>query len=172
MYSCEPNRIAIATIYREISGLEYIYPNFASWFWQKVAPGVNDGSRSIFLHSRGNNLTGVIIAKRSQTERKLCTVWVKQPYRGQKIAPKLIGAALHWLECTHPLITIPEERLASFAPIISHLGFMRTQILRDYYRPGHREFVFNGQFNITDQSFGQYNSSRNSESLLERSIPL
>ncbi|TBF67906.1 GNAT family N-acetyltransferase [Rhizobium leguminosarum] len=136
-------RVVHEDVYAALSSVHSIYPGFERWFWGKVIPDLS-GGRSIFLDWHGGDITGVIIAKRSYNERKLCTVWVDERYRDRGIASCLISEACEWLATDHPMITIPRSRLATFAGILRPGRFIQTQALDSYYRHGEAEFVFNG----------------------------
>lgn len=136
-------RIVHEDVYAALSSVHSIYPGFERWFWGKVIPELS-GERSMFLDWHGGGITGVVIAKRSFNERKLCTVWVDERYRDRGIASSLISEASEWLATDHPMITIPRSRLASFAGVLRSGRFVQTQALDSYYRHDEAEFVFNG----------------------------
>jgi hypothetical protein len=123
--------------------LDLLYPGFTDWLAVKVIPGVADGSRRAFVYDHEDHF-GLVIAKRTLEERKLCTIYVNDRSRQHRIASQLISTAIVWLGQSKPVITIPEEKLLEFRAIISQREFRLTQIVESYYRPFAREFVFNG----------------------------
>jgi hypothetical protein len=124
--------------------LDLLYPDFSDWLTNTVLPGLHAGSRRLFLHDQGCQF-GLVVAKRSLDERKLCTVYVDRASRGNGIASCLISQAVEWLGTDKPLITISEDRLVEFEPLIRKLDFSLTQVAHSYYRRDTREFVFNGR---------------------------
>lgn len=134
----------ISAVYGQLADLECYYPDFESWYWTKVVPGLRDQSRALFVHEQRGQFS-VVIAKRTSNEKKLCTVRTNSRSAGQRIATHLIFEAMDWLGCEKPLITVPEERLSEFKSIFSRLDFSLGQIADSYYRFDRREYVFNGR---------------------------
>lgn len=141
----EGSQIDPARIYFSLSALENLYPHFASWFASKVMPDVNAGSRAIFVCLDDNVLKGIVIAKRTHSERKLCTVWICDRWRQRGIGADLMKSAIDWLGCKHPLISVPQQRISEFRPLFTRWGFQQTQTLSSYYVRGSKEYVFNGR---------------------------
>jgi len=135
----------IDRVWGALSCLEMTYPGFGVWFHTRVVQGLEAGTRRFFVSSRGDRLSAVVIAKRDDLERKLCTVWVDPDHRGSGLATRLIDEASDWLEETHPLLTVPQERIAEFLPLVRSRDFALTQALPSYYRGDAIEYVFNGR---------------------------
>lgn len=131
-------------IYKRLAHLSVFYPSFHHWYWKKVVPGAYCGSRRLFAFKEDDKF-GVVIAKRTDRERKLCTVWVDKNLSGRGIATQLVNGAVAWLECDKPLITVSEERLAELRPLLTHFNFVLHDIKESYYRDGRYEYVFNGR---------------------------
>ena len=112
--------------YRRLEQIRVIYPDFAFWFWRTCAPGLLIGSRRIFS-VQSDNECAIVIAKKSSEERKLCTIFVSKGFQNRGIATRLIWSALHWLECRKPILTISDERMAEFRPILSRFDFSRPK---------------------------------------------
>jgi GNAT superfamily N-acetyltransferase len=129
--------------YPRLAHLHITYPEFAVWFWSKCAPGVANGSRKIFTIWSDTDC-GIVIAKKAPAERKLCTVFVSKGFQNQGIGTRLMGLALTWLECQRPVLTVPEEHLAQFEAMLIRIGFSLSHIVDSCYRPGAKEFIFNG----------------------------
>jgi GNAT superfamily N-acetyltransferase len=132
-----------ARIFSYLSHLEVLYPGFQQWYWKKVVPGLLDGSRRAFVEDDGR-ITGIVIAKFTRSERKLCTVWVDSNQAGRGIGRALMEEAMAWLCTTHPLITVPEERVPEFNALFDRWRFSLNQVVPSLYRPGFQEYVFNG----------------------------
>jgi hypothetical protein len=131
-------------IYSELGQLEALYPSFHAWYWDKVVPDTMSGNRKIFISLTQEKISGIVIAKRTQSERKLCTIWTPRSFRHSGVATRILRNAIDWLGSERPLISIPEDRISEFRPLVTRWNFSCTQVLRSYYRPGMIEFVFNG----------------------------
>jgi GNAT superfamily N-acetyltransferase len=127
--------------------LGLLYPNFRIWLANVVVPGVQAGDRRFFIYDQADHF-GFVIAKRTADERKLCTVYVDPASRGRGIASDLMLDAMDWLGTERPVITISEDRLVDFRPLVKRLDFSLTQVAQSYYRENIREFIFNGQLPI------------------------
>jgi hypothetical protein len=134
----------VSSAYGQLADLASYYPDFESWYWTKVVPGLGNQSRALFVHEQRGQFS-VVIAKRTPNEKKLCTVRTNARSLGQRVATNLIFEAMDWLGCEKPLITVPEERLSEFKAIFSRLDFSLGQIADSYYRPDRREYIFNGR---------------------------
>lgn len=140
-----PSGPALEQVWLCLEHLESQYPGFRTWFWNKVAPGIEAGERRVFTHTGRDGVNGAVIAKSHGRERKLCTIWVAPAARERGIASDLVDEALDWLEDPRPLLTVPEERLAELTPLTRARGFTPTQSIRSCYRTGRVEYVFNGR---------------------------
>jgi hypothetical protein len=136
--------VPAARVFATLSHLAAFYPRFEEWYWAKVVPGLQHGSRRIFFEDDGR-ITGIVIAKRSRTERKLCTVWVGNSVAGRGLGTALMTEATAWLDTKRPLITVPEERVPEFESIFRRWRFSLDEISFSLYRPGRREYIFNRQ---------------------------
>ena len=133
----------ISKAYEITEGTDKDYKDRFLWYWKKVLPGVLDGTRDVFLVKSNS---GCAVLKKEDSERKICTLFVLDEYRGMGIATALLEEAFKYLGTTTPLITIPEYRVEQFIPIIKKYGWRKTQILKKgYYSNLSREFVFNGK---------------------------
>lgn len=128
----------------EGAGVTQLYPGFEDWFLSKVVPGMRGGERRIIAYFLGSMLAGIAICKRTEAEKKLCTLWVSPRARGRGIAIELAGEAFDWLGTTKPLFTVPEERIAEFSGLLNSWSFSEPVAYRDLYRPKRIEYVFNG----------------------------
>lgn len=139
-YACSSDEI-----FQTISSLEVVYPNFREWYFGKVCRSSVNEERATFVKLRNERIVGIGIAKRSSTERKLCTLWVSPNVRDEGIGACIADRAFEWLGTRHPLFTVPEERLAEFRSLLRNWNFHETQKLGGYYRDCKAEHVFNGR---------------------------
>jgi GNAT superfamily N-acetyltransferase len=132
-----------------LAPLSDFYPDFDRWYWQTVVPGLADGTRALRLVERDGEIVGALIAKRDDDERKICCLWVRDDRKGRGYGVRLIKEAIEWLGTPKPLVSVPEERLAEFAPTFAGFGFVLTEAVDSAYRPGRKEFVFNGRASLS-----------------------
>ncbi|WP_159725924.1 GNAT family N-acetyltransferase [Methylosinus sp. Ce-a6] len=136
--------ISMTAVYERIEHLSVFYPNFESWFWDIVIPGIADGSRLVHPVMRDDRIVGVVIAKSATHEKKICTVWVEDPFKGRGLGVRLIRLGCNWLKTARPLATVPEERMSELSGILARLGFEQTGKVLSFYRPGKTEYIYNG----------------------------
>ncbi|MFC5038931.1 GNAT family N-acetyltransferase [Tianweitania sediminis] len=127
----------------ERAGITQLYPNFEDWFLRKVVPGIRAGERCIMTSFIEGLLVGVAICKRTEVERKLCTLWVSPQARRRGVASELASSAFSWLGTNQPLFTVPEERLCEFDRLLQSWSFPKPVIYKDLYRSDRAEYVFN-----------------------------
>ena len=133
-----------ADIFASIGHIEATYPGFDNWLHSKVLPGIRDGSRRAMAVIVDHQVQAIAIAKKTEIERKLCTLWVDPSVRTCGYANELAIDAFDWLGTNTPLFTVPDTRIVEFGTLLSRWGFTLTQVVDGAYRPGCPEFVFNG----------------------------
>jgi GNAT superfamily N-acetyltransferase len=131
-------------VYEHLRSLEAFYPCFEDWFFNRVVPGLSDGTRTIIGFERDGRVKASAIVKRSMREVKLCTIFVERELQKKGLGVRLFRLALDWLNEPHPLATVSEERLPEFRRLFDAAGFTLSYIALGYYRPGKREYVYNG----------------------------
>ena len=151
MAGAECRRMSSEKVFARLKHLESIYPDFRTWFFGKVLTEAPH-RRRMFLHWHNQNLVGVAIAKRSITERKLCTLWVDDAFRASGVAGALSNQAFEWLGTERPLFTVPEEKIGEFHGLLNRWDFSQVQSIANIYRSGKREYVFNGRLTLTKTS--------------------
>ncbi|RUX42502.1 hypothetical protein EOA33_31745 [Mesorhizobium sp. M4A.F.Ca.ET.050.02.1.1] len=134
----------------ERAGVHQFYPNFRSWFFGKVLPGLDTGERKIITSYVEGTPAGVAICKRAETERKLCTLWVAPALRERGVAKSLASYAFDWLESDRPLFTVPEERIGEFAGLLRIWSFSAPRVYPALYRSDRAEYIFNSRVGISD----------------------
>lgn len=127
-----------------LNDIQAYYPNFKTWFSDKVIPGLINNSREILTEYRDNRLVGIAIVKKESNEHKICTIKVIDEYKNRGIGIKLFKRSLLALNTNRPLVTVPEERFSEFHKIFTHFGFELTEIKENYYRKGKKEYIYNG----------------------------
>lgn len=73
------------------------YKKRSSWYWEKVVPGVLNGTRDIFLAEFNGEVAGCAILKKEEGENKICTLFVSDKYRNMGIATRLLEESFKYL---------------------------------------------------------------------------
>lgn len=123
--------------------LRGFYPDFDEWFMRKVVPNLGV-TREIFLAKIGKDIAGICIIKNCEQEKKICSLRVFEPYRGQGVGTALVKHALDVLKDDYPLVTVPEESLTQYKPFFRKFKFQLKDSYDGYYRLGKKEYAFNG----------------------------
>jgi hypothetical protein len=135
--------VELHDVYAALSHLSAVYPGFERWYHYSVVPGIRIGTRCILVARKQAQILGVAILKKTDLEQKLCTLWVDPNCRKLKVATTLAARAFDWLGTRYPLLTVPEERMGEFAPLLNYWRFHERERLVGYYRPGKVEYAFN-----------------------------
>lgn len=146
LWLTDPERFCreLARAQRELKQLSQFYPNFNEWFELKVVPGLSDGSRQLILKEINNELAAVAVLKRTETERKLCSLRVMPAYQGTGTGLRMFQEAFQLLETERPLLSVAEEQLPRFERVFDFFGFEQASRYDQLYRPRRAEFSFNG----------------------------
>jgi hypothetical protein len=137
--------------YNFANGLEAVYPDFQSWFCNRVEPefGAGKESRELLMLMASNQcetekvIAGFAILKRTSLEKKICAFRISDGWRERGYGEKLMQECFKQLGTERPLITISDKYLPAFCNIIKKYKFQQTQVLPDYYLEGSTEYVFN-----------------------------
>ncbi|MBD8556846.1 GNAT family N-acetyltransferase [Rhizobium sp. CFBP 8762] len=127
-----------------VSDFARYYPDIDHWFSSVVIPGIVNGTRRIIVKHDDGAIRGLSILKRDEDERKICTFWVHPSSRGAGVGQNLLEESVEWLGSAAPLLTVPEEALESFLPLLARNRFELCHRAYGYYRAGRCEYVFNG----------------------------
>lgn len=134
----------ISECYKVTDFISPDYPRHFEWYYTQHLPGLFTGEREIFAALYEHKVVGVIFAKKTDTEKKVCTIWVKEDMRGKHLASKLLEASFAYLGTTKPLISIAEYKMDMFKGIVAKYDWKVTQRLEGYYSDV-VEIVFNGE---------------------------
>ena len=132
-------------LHKQIESAGIYYPQFDTWYFQKVIPDLLLGRRKIITETREGSVVGTAIIKLSE-ELKLSTLKVDEHYENKGIGLKLFEKSFDLLDTEKPFLTVSEERLPLFQKIFKYYGFELTNVYDDIYRNGKKEFFFN-EFN-------------------------
>ena len=143
--------IKLATKIYELTSFNSIdYPEYKEWYFNKQLPEtINTDSRNILFIRNPNNydeIISMVNLKRSEEEKKICTIYVSDKYRGLKIGTYIIEESMKWLDTTKPLITFPSYKLKMFKPFINKYNWELTETISELYNQK-QELCFNGSLN-------------------------
>lgn len=135
---------AIPVIKDLLCDLSGFYPDFETWLEDKVYKGIVAGERSIILHYKNNDISGLAIVKDNEVEKKLCCLRVLPRYQGSGVGIRLFQKSFDILNCNKPLLSISQEKETDFLKVFQYFGFSLEKKYSDYYRKGSYENSFNG----------------------------
>lgn len=123
-----------------------VYPNILDWYDNTVVPSLTPlGNGCIFVAMNKDDITGYIILKNTETEKKIRHIMVLPQYRRNHIGSRLILKAFEYLGTRTPKITVSEDNIDVLQPLLDKYKFELTDIIRDMYIKGKDEYVFNGE---------------------------
>ena len=126
------------------------YPDYKEWFLTKQVPGIYDGSRNIIVAHIEDKIIGFVSLKKDIQEKKICTFYIANNFRRNKIGYLLTHRAIEWLECEKPLITIPSDKLGPYIKIAKKYDWILTDIEDGLYRNNNPEVIVNGFVNTPE----------------------
>ncbi len=133
------------TIYSTLCQLDAEYPHFYSWYYGKVAQDVKAKRRDIlFSISTDHYISGIIILKNFNSEKKICTIRVPEKYQRNGLGKALIINAMKILNTEKPLITVSSKKHIQFQRLFSYFGYTKTEEKQGFYLNNTTENVFNG----------------------------
>ena len=123
------------------------YPKHREWYFNKQLPAISSDERNILFVRNPENQNEIIsmaCLKKDNKERKICTLYVSDKYRGLGIGTSIIEESINWLGTTKPLITLADYKLEMFKPIIDKYDWELTEIVSGLYNDRSKELCFNG----------------------------
>ncbi|MEN5045141.1 GNAT family N-acetyltransferase [Pseudomonas koreensis] len=135
---------ALPIIIKHLRDLSGLYPEFDTWLYNKMLPGIVSGERSILLEHRRGTLSGLAIVKNNALEQKLCCLRVLPAFQGSGVGLRLFERAFESLNNDRPLLSVAEEQIPVFQKLFDYYGFELEKKYKGYYRPSKDELSFNG----------------------------
>lgn len=121
------------------------YPGIDSWWRNRVVPGVRTGQRVCHVARVQGHIAAVGIGKRANTSAKLCTLRVRDLYRGLGLGQLLLYQTIKDLvasNCQRVHYTISEDVFYQCGSFFSPYGFSMVSWSRERYAKGIEELVF------------------------------
>ena len=82
------------------------------------------------------------MSKKYVDESKICTFRVAKKERSNGVGTRLMRQSLNWLESSHSVITINEEKVSQYKPLLAKFDFQRINILSGLYIPKQKEVIY------------------------------
>ena len=123
------------------------YPRFYDWFTSKVIPGIKTSERQIYIASPSDNpgcIAGVMILKDTAQEKKICSLYVAEEYRSNKLGTKFLSLATEVLKTEKPVITVSSTRIDAFSGLFKKFGYLLYECYPKYYSTDTNELSYNG----------------------------
>ena len=117
-----------------------LYPQFKSWAL-KVERELLTPARSLLLVEDNKEIVAYSILKHTSDENKICLFQVSPHRRRQGIGTAMMERAISILNGT-ALITVNEQLVRLFIPLLTKFGFYLDIICDDLYYPGNREYFY------------------------------
>lgn len=154
-----------ADIINAVYDLEYIedlcdhlftkyYPTANIWLRDKV---VIDDENTIKLRNDRNIIVahdtyynayvGCIILKKTDIEKKICSVYVNDHYKHLGIGSHLFELGFDYLGTKSPLFTVNSDLYPQFRHILNKYQFRYSKMYKNYYNINATEYSFNGYLN-------------------------
>lgn len=132
-------------IYSLTEHLNKNYPDYKNWFYNKQIRGCLDLNRNIIIiRNKEGKIIGISSLKKDN-EKKICTLFVLEPYRNKVIKTLLLQESFLYLETKMPLITISEENINLFQKTIDKYHWQLTEVVEGIYINNNKEYCFNGR---------------------------
>lgn len=139
--------------YRLLRPLSSLYPDFSTWFFDKVVPGVINGNDKVILLEKKNEIVGISIIKKSEEEKKLRCLRIGDKFQKTGLGLYLIDESLRQLDCDKPIVSVAEEMINEYSRIfVNRYNFSLTQVYKGIYRKNKLEYEFNGFNNLNEKS--------------------
>lgn len=120
------------------------YPRHNEWYRGIIREFKAGFDREIIVAYDGKEIAGVSILKKSQLEKKICSLRVAKEYRGNGLGRALFQKSLDYLETDKPILTVSQNKENEFKKIFKYFGFSLEQIYPGKYRPDLSEYCYNG----------------------------
>lgn len=134
--------------YKEIifflKNVEILYPDLRKWFDEKVVFGLMNKKRIIYtVENEINEIIGILILK-NDIEKKICTLYVNEKYRGLNIGNTLFLISFIELKDKFPVFSVSSEVIQYYNVFIEKYKFVLYKVYKDCYKKGNDEYVYNG----------------------------
>lgn len=142
----EPDLLNIffTAIYEDAPFFSASYPEFDQWVTQKVIPGIYTGERTVVIEKRSAAVSGILIVKHTEHEKKVCTLRVRPHCENRGLGIRLFEFAFDLLDTDRPLLSVSTTAKSRFTRIFDHFGFSQEATYLGLYLPFKEEHSYNG----------------------------
>lgn len=111
-----------------VSSCSQYYRDLEDWF-SRVKKDLleNCDIYNLLIIMEHQDFKGFCIIKKSPYEKKICTLYVREMFRKQKVGTELCKVACELLGTNKPVISIPEDRLSMFIKFFESLGWKESR---------------------------------------------
>lgn len=134
----------ISSIFSFLSKKLADYPDCGNWYHKKVISGLYEGKREILCAKIDDQIAGITILKKDMNEKKICSLYVLERFRHRGIGNLLFKKSFDILETSSPLLSVSDLNHNQFKKLFRYFGFKNEYLLKNKYRTGVNEIVFNG----------------------------
>lgn len=123
------------------------YPEHRNWYFNKQLRYLSSDERNVLFVRNPENPREIIsmaCLKKDSEEKKICTLYVSDGYRGLGIGSLIVNESLKWLGTTKPLVTLADYKLEMFRPLIEKYDWQLTEVVSGLYNDRSEELCFNG----------------------------
>lgn len=135
----DPDFKAIRSLLDPVSGL---YPSFDAWFSFRFRRSFTSGYRIVIAAMSGSTIAGVALLKKTDSEHKICTLFVREEFRRQGAGSQLLLKAIENLQGKKIGISVAEERHQVLKGLLEKQGFSLKSEEKGYYRPDAVEYFY------------------------------
>lgn len=107
-------------VYALLEELSHRYPDIRHWYRDRILPRSQSTVR-ISLGCLGAEVCGISIA--DLAKNKLCTLYVREPFRGKGLGNLLMSSAFTFLNTCQPYFTCSEEVVPAYASMIERYNW-------------------------------------------------
>lgn len=131
-------------IYMLIDFVKIYYSNHYNWFFNTQLPEtLHSDRRNILFVKDKDEIIAVANLLKNESEKKICTIFVKEEYQRRGIGSMLVDESMKWLNTRYPIISFSKERYNLCKSFIEKYNWKLTRKIKGFYKEGVEEFFFN-----------------------------
>lgn len=123
------------------------YPLHDIWFKEiakELRSTINKEREILFIISENDEIVGVSILKKTEYEKKICTLRIADNYQRKGIGTMLVKASCEFLATDKPIITVSQSKHNEFIRLFKHFNFILNTVYYGKYKLGVNEYCYNG----------------------------
>lgn len=116
------------------------YPDVEWWFFNKV---ITDNNLKLYFLIYEEEINGFLILKNNNKEKKIRCFYLDEKLKNKNISLRMFKFAMKKLNTNQPSFSFPKELKDFYIKFSKIMGFKITQIIKDKYRKGKKEYFVN-----------------------------